>query len=178
MLNPSPAGLLFKGGTSLAKVFKVIERFSEDIDLSFNQSDLGFSGNSDPAAKTGKHRQRRLDSLTDICRELIRDALLPQLRGSFGSALGKVAGEAWALNFAGDATDQQTLVFRYPVSGTATSNTEPAYIGPVVRLEIGARSDHWPAGNGTVLLYVAEDFPAIFESPTCSVHVLAAERTF
>ncbi|NNM89170.1 MAG: nucleotidyl transferase AbiEii/AbiGii toxin family protein [Phycisphaerae bacterium] len=34
-LNPPPAGLLFKGGTSLAKVFKVIERFSEDIDLSF-----------------------------------------------------------------------------------------------------------------------------------------------
>jgi predicted nucleotidyltransferase component of viral defense system len=27
--------LLFKGGTSLSKIFNVIERFSEDIDLSF-----------------------------------------------------------------------------------------------------------------------------------------------
>ena len=178
-LNPPPAGLLFKGGTSLAKVFKVIERFSEDIDISVNRNDLGFGGDSDPAtAKTGKQRQRRLDSLTDTCRELIRDSLLPQLRSSFGSSLGKVAGEAWTLNFADDATDQQTLAFRYPVSGTATSTAGPAYIGPVVRLEIGARSDHWPASNGTVLPYVAEDFPAIFESPTCSVHVLAAERTF
>ncbi len=178
-LNPPPAGLLFKGGTSLAKVFKVIERFSEDIDLSFNRSDLGFSGNSDPAAaKTGKQRQRRLESLTDACRELVRDALLPQLRSSFGSSLGKVAGETWTLNFADDAPDQQTLVFRYPGSGTATSITGPAYIRPVVRLEIGARSDHWPASDGTALPYVAEDFPAIFESPTCSVHVLAVERTF
>lgn len=29
-----PATLLFKGGTSLSKVFGAIERFSEDVDLS------------------------------------------------------------------------------------------------------------------------------------------------
>ena len=34
-----PAGLLFKGGTSLSKVFGVIERFSEDVDLSFGRSE-------------------------------------------------------------------------------------------------------------------------------------------
>ena len=40
--NPreSPS-LLFKGGTSLSKVFKAIQRFSEDIDLSINRHDLG-----------------------------------------------------------------------------------------------------------------------------------------
>ncbi|MBL8794908.1 MAG: nucleotidyl transferase AbiEii/AbiGii toxin family protein [Planctomycetia bacterium] len=38
--NP-PAGLLFKGGTSLSKVFGIIERFSEDMDLSFDRSGLG-----------------------------------------------------------------------------------------------------------------------------------------
>ena len=32
-LPDPPAGLLFKGGTSLSKVFRVIDRFSEDIDL-------------------------------------------------------------------------------------------------------------------------------------------------
>lgn len=32
-LPDPPAGLLFKGGTSLSKVFGVIERFSEDVDL-------------------------------------------------------------------------------------------------------------------------------------------------
>jgi hypothetical protein len=34
--------LIFKGGTSLSKVFKVIERFSEDIDVSIDRSFLGF----------------------------------------------------------------------------------------------------------------------------------------
>lgn len=29
-------GLVFKGGTSLSKCFKLIDRFSEDIDLSLN----------------------------------------------------------------------------------------------------------------------------------------------
>src|SRR5262245_21597268 len=42
-LPDPPAGLLFKGGTSLSKVFGVIERFSEDVDLSFDRAGLGFS---------------------------------------------------------------------------------------------------------------------------------------
>jgi predicted nucleotidyltransferase component of viral defense system len=35
-LGPAPAQLIFKGGTSLSKVYGVIERFSEDIDLSLS----------------------------------------------------------------------------------------------------------------------------------------------
>ncbi|MBN1588778.1 MAG: nucleotidyl transferase AbiEii/AbiGii toxin family protein [Pirellulales bacterium] len=34
-----PATLLFKGGTSLSKVFGAIERFSEDVDLSLKRED-------------------------------------------------------------------------------------------------------------------------------------------
>lgn len=36
--------LVFKGGTSLSKVFGVIERFSDDIDLSVNPEYLGITG--------------------------------------------------------------------------------------------------------------------------------------
>ena len=38
--------LVFKGGTSLSKVFGVIERFSEDIDLSVSPAFLGISEES------------------------------------------------------------------------------------------------------------------------------------
>ena len=41
-LGPSPAQLIFKGGTSLSKAYAVIERFSEDIDVSLSREDLGF----------------------------------------------------------------------------------------------------------------------------------------
>jgi predicted nucleotidyltransferase component of viral defense system len=36
--------LVFKGGTSLSKVFGVIERFSEDVDLSLSPAFLGLPG--------------------------------------------------------------------------------------------------------------------------------------
>ncbi len=35
---------MFKGGTSLSKAYKLIERFSEDIDLAINRKYLGFEG--------------------------------------------------------------------------------------------------------------------------------------
>ena len=34
--------LIFKGGTTLSKVYDVIHRFSEDIDISISRSLLGF----------------------------------------------------------------------------------------------------------------------------------------
>ncbi len=35
-LNQEIPGLLFKGGTSLSKCYKLIDRFSEDIDLTLD----------------------------------------------------------------------------------------------------------------------------------------------
>ena len=40
--------LLFKGGTSLSKVFGLIRRFSEDIDIVVYPEDLGFERNGNP----------------------------------------------------------------------------------------------------------------------------------
>jgi len=45
--------LLFKGGTSLSKGFNIIERFSEDIDLSINYSFFGID-------KTTKNQREKL----------------------------------------------------------------------------------------------------------------------
>src|SRR5579863_308551 len=63
-----PAGLIFKGGTSLSKVFNVIERFSEDVDLSFDRADLGFGGEADPSvAGTKKKQQIQVENLMAAC---------------------------------------------------------------------------------------------------------------
>src|SRR5437667_9312439 len=73
-LPDPPAGLLFKGGTSLSKVFGVIERFSEDVDLSFNRAELGFGGESDLLnATTGKQLKHGLEALNETCRLVIRE---------------------------------------------------------------------------------------------------------
>jgi hypothetical protein len=178
-LPDPPAGLLFKGGTSLSKVFGVIERFSEDVDLSFDRAGLGFGGESDPLnALTGKKRKHGLEALNETCQRVIRDKLLPQIATVFGAALGEPPPTIWDVQLAKDDPDGQTLLFRYPIASRSHSADEPAYIQQAVRLEIGARSDHWPAVEATVSSYAAADFPNAFKEPECKVHVLAAERTF
>ena len=62
--GPLP-GLIFKGGISLSKAYGLIERFSEDIDLSLDRHDLGFAGERDlginlkPLQSKSKHLARR-----------------------------------------------------------------------------------------------------------------------
>jgi hypothetical protein len=178
-LPTPPAELIFKGGTSLSKVFKAIERFSEDVDLSFNRAGLGFEGDKDPLnAASRKKKQEGVKELAGACREAIRERFLPQLREAIATALGTPEGEVWQIDFDPDDPDQQTLAFRYPSNAGGAASGRIDYVRPVVRLEIGARSDHWPAEDATVAPYAAEDFPHLFKVATCRVRVLSAERTF
>ena len=97
-------GVLFKGGTSLSKVYKAIERFSEDIDLSLDRAALGFGGAADPgAASSRKQRQRRLEELSEACRAAIKDRMMPALAVSFDKALGN--DRDWKLELAADDPD-------------------------------------------------------------------------
>ena len=96
-------------------MFGVIERFSEDVDLSFDRAGLGFGGESDPLnATTGKKRKHGLEALTETCQRAIRERLLPQLVAAFGDALGEPPSAAWGLDLDEDDPDGQTLLFRYP----------------------------------------------------------------
>jgi len=55
--------LTFKGGTSLSKAWKLIERFSEDIDVVLDRGFLGFGGEKRPEkAPSNKQREKRLPS--------------------------------------------------------------------------------------------------------------------
>jgi hypothetical protein len=80
--------------------------------------------------------------------------------------------QPWSLNV--DSDDAQTVLFQYPPS----IEGDFGYISSGVRLELGARGEPWPAMTGSIAPYVAEEFPDLFDLPTCSVNVLAVERTF
>lgn len=68
-LYGSPLGdhLVFKGGTSLSKAYKVIRRFSEDVDLTYDiralAADLDRGGNASltaqPTSRYPKHEVKR-----------------------------------------------------------------------------------------------------------------------
>ena len=81
----------FKGGTSLAKVYKVIERFSEDVDIVLNRHHaLGFTGDQDPPNIAGTNkRNRKLDELAGKCSEIVQGTVHEELKNSFRSILGE-----------------------------------------------------------------------------------------
>ena len=133
-----PAGLIFKGGTSLSKVFNVIERFSEDVDLSFNRTDLGFGGENDPlVASTGKKKRRGVEALVAECQRVIQGEFRANLTLAIAEQLGEQASGRWELELDPDDPDGQTLLFQYPVIDVTTGNAAD-YIRPFVRLELGA----------------------------------------
>ncbi len=159
--------LIFKGGTSLSKVWQLIERFSEDVDISLSRDWLGFGGADDPEkAPSKKQRTARIEDLATECTARVRDVLLPALRARANAVLGSAG---WSIDI--DATDKQTLLFRYPSAG------DFGYIRGEVRIECGARSDAWPSDDRRLQPYVAD---AITRLDDCQVQVrvLAAERTF
>ncbi len=89
LFNGLPAGgprLLFKGGTSLSKAFGLIERFSEDIDVTVFRDDLGQTATIDDLEALGsKTRRRKLDAIRDACSEFIRR----DLRNDVGAVLSR-----------------------------------------------------------------------------------------
>ncbi|MBU6410267.1 MAG: nucleotidyl transferase AbiEii/AbiGii toxin family protein [Verrucomicrobia bacterium] len=166
--------LIFKGGTSLSKVFKVIERFSEDIDVSIDRGFLGFGGANEPGAGgSNKEKQRRIEALKTACQQKIALELFPALEAAIKAKAGK--SEKWTLRLDDDDPDKQTVLFDYP---TSFAPAAAGYIRRLVKIEMGARADHWPCETRTVTPYVAEQFPKGFREPSCAIKVLSVERTF
>lgn len=160
--------LVFKGGTSLSKVFRLIERFSEDIDVSFHRDFLGFGADRDPEAASGKEQVRRIDALRDACTACIRESLFPALKAKLIDELP--SDHDWSIEI--DAQDAQTILFHFPQAGSVGLS----YIQPSVRIELGARSDHWPEARHEIRSILGESFGLPLGLAT--VQALAAERTF
>lgn len=165
--------LTFKGGTSLSKAWKLIERFSEDIDIIVDKEALGFGGGAAPdMAPSNKQRKTRLEELMNASRDWVQGLLQPALASAIEAALG---GSGWQLEVDPDMADGQCLLFHYP---SAFSPGAAGYVRPVVKIELGARSDDWPHEERTIQPYVIEHFPALDPDSAFDVRVLTAERTF
>ena len=104
--------LTFKGGTSLSKAWKLIERFSEDIDLVVDKEVLGFGGNSAPGkAPSNKQRKARLENLMDACRLWVQGTIQSAFAARITDALGD---SGWKLEVDPEMADGQCLLFHYP----------------------------------------------------------------
>jgi hypothetical protein len=158
--------LTFKGGTSLAKGWQLISRFSEDIDVVIDREFLGFGGET-----LSSNRQAKL---RNECIRRILAELFPALEGRLNEAIP--AGLEWNLFPADEDEDPdlQTLLFQYPSVFTGSI----AYLRPLVKIELGARSETEPVESPIIRPYLAEAFPDVLVDSTFSLRTVAARRTF
>ncbi|MCZ2152874.1 MAG: nucleotidyl transferase AbiEii/AbiGii toxin family protein [Bryobacterales bacterium] len=162
--------LLFKGGTSLSKVFHAIERFSEDIDLAVDYRALGFVGERDPR-HPGISKTRRAKIQAEMlaeCQRFIASEFLTELGGRCEAVLGERI--SWDLQV--DDEDPHVVRFHYP---SGSKHSLP-YVRLVVLLEIGTHAEFIPRGRFPIRSFVAEEFPAL--ASVCEVTALLAKRTF
>lgn len=158
------AHTVFKGGTSLSKVWNLIDRFSEDIDLALDRKFLGFNKVM-TGAQVSKLRKHSFHYLSE--------KFYPELKNKFIQAgfnqvrlqLGEVR----------DA-DQDPLVIEVYYPGITDTS---AYIQPRVLVEIGSRSlmePHTAKSFSSLVGELYTDQP--FADATITVPTVNPERTF
>jgi len=166
--------LTFKGGTSLSKVYKLIERFSEDIDLSIEKGFLGFKGDKDPEEVVGSNAKKRaIEELSEECKKFIKNKLLPELEEEIKNFIPD--GEEWKIELDPSDASGESILFHYP---KIPNIVEGGYVKKIIKIEIGAKSDHWPSSNPFVIPIIEEVLNGTFENPKAEIKVLNAERTF
>ena len=88
--------LVFKGGTSLSKVYGVIDRFSEDIDVSMSPAFVGADESVFEGIKSRTRRDASLAQMQAQCGAKTREVLMPRLERAIVEHLGaRKQGAPW-----------------------------------------------------------------------------------
>lgn len=161
--------LIFKGGTSLSKVWHLIDRFSEDIDLAVDRSLFGFEGD---LTKKQIKKLRKASSL------FVKDKFSPALQHAIDKhGLQDLCSIEPESDGVGDGTypEPRKIFIKYH-----SSWAEPLdYLSPVVMLEIGARSLLEPNEQTHINSLVEGVFPTIKTTIVDSkVATALASKTF
>ena len=152
--------IIFKGGTSLSKIFHLIQRFSEDIDLILNWKDNTVG---DPMQPRSHSRQDKFnDELDQWSSDFIREFILPEVQNfCSGICQAEISPD-----------NPEHIVVTYPKS------FEAPYLRPQILLEIGAKAAWVPHDTYTIQPYAAEAYPQLFDSPEAVIKATTAERSF
>lgn len=166
--------LVFKGGTSLSKVFNAIQRFSEDIDLSVSPVLLGHPETEIDEAPSKSMRQKRFKQLQLACAKIVAGQLRGDLETVARQHLGKPSTRGdWFRYQVDPRTNSPVLWFDYE----STLPAAGGYIVPAVKLEFGSLTDQRPVGRHTITPMVAEALPELDEERD-EVVAMEVERTF
>ena len=152
--------LMFKGGTSLSKVFDLIGRFSEDIDLIL---DWRLISEDDPLKEhSSKNKQVKFnEEINENAKNYIEDKILP--------IISEITSPLCNCNIADDGF---SINVKYP------SAFKDDYLRPEILLEIGPLASWLPSDSFEIESFAAQSFPHLFEKTKCIVNTIVAKRTF
>jgi hypothetical protein len=165
----SPLGqhMTFKGGTSLSKVFKAIDRFSEDVDITYDIRQLI------PDLAAGKDlpiSSSQQSKWTKAVRERLPPFLTEQVRPLLDAAIaGDGLGGRLSVEISGEKADSLLIAFPRRFNG-------PNYVAPYVRLEFGARATGEPHAPHPVTCDMDGILPDLI-LPTATAQTMCIERT-
>jgi hypothetical protein len=164
---PVAERLVFKGGTSISKVWRVIERFSEDIDLAIDRQQFDLEGDLTVKQLKKLRKQSSLFVKDEICAAL-REATIRHGIGEQCTVEAEPDGE-------GDKTypEPRKIFVRYQ----SLFDNLP-YIPSEVVLEVGARSLIEPTASRQVQSIISEnsDIQTALVNPPITTTV--PEKTF
>ncbi|NIF51266.1 MULTISPECIES: nucleotidyl transferase AbiEii/AbiGii toxin family protein [Burkholderiaceae] len=161
------ADLTFKGGTSLSKAYKIIDRFSEDIDLTYDIRklipDLINDGGELPSSRSqaSKWTQAVRHRLPDWIKTNVQPVIQASLEHDQLNARVELGGQ-----------DNDKLLLSYPPLAEGTG-----YVAPVITLEFGARATGEPHQIMSVTCDMDGYVPEV-SFPTASPLVMSLARTF
>lgn len=165
--SPLSADLTFKGGTSLSKVYKIIDRFSEDIDLTYDIRKLipdliGGSGDLPTSrSQAGKWTQAVRSRLPEWIEQHVQPVIQEALDRDQLDARIELGGP-----------ERDKLFLYYPALAQGTG-----YVAPVVTLEFGGRATGEPHQVFPVDCDIATYLPEV-SFPTAAPVVMSIARTF
>jgi hypothetical protein len=171
--------VVFKGGTSLSKVFGAIQRFSEDIDLAVSPQALGFTAAELDEAPSASQRRKRVQALEAECERCVAERFRPALEAAIAARLGAPQQANSWLRYEIDAlAGTPNLLFTYP-SALAQAG---GYIAKQVKLEFGALTDQQPTGTHGIAALLAQtpgvDLASAYDDLRANVVALEITRTF
>ena len=167
------ASLTFKGGTSLSKAHGLIERFSEDVDLTLNIQHLWPEVDLSPAANPTQAQARRKAADRKL-KQWVKEIPLPLLQRAVAAAAVPLG-----LTLKAAETDRRqppTIVLHYQPLIPAPDRSF-GYVRPTVLLEFGAHSTGEPHGAMPITCKAATHLPML-AFPTANPLVMDPKRTF
>lgn len=158
--------LVFKGGTSLSKVWRAIRRFSEDIDITYDirgfAPDLIAGADTQALPPSRSQEKRWTKTIRSRLAEWVRESVGPFVEEQLGSAgfTARIRAE-----------DERLHVGYEPLFESFGA------IRPEVQIDFGARSTGEPHAVRTVVCDAAAYLPDLV-FPKARPTVMLAERTF